>query len=56
MYKALLRADGRISLITENQLRFAFFNLALSLALLPKFGMLGLMVAWLVSASRIRAG
>lgn len=49
VYKALLRADGRISLITTNQLRFAFFNLALSLALLPKFGMLGLMVAWLVS-------
>jgi O-antigen/teichoic acid export membrane protein len=49
LYKALLRADGRVSLITTNQLRFAFFNLFLSLALLPKFGMLGLMVAWLVS-------
>lgn len=48
-YKALLRATGRIPLITKVQLRFAFSNLVLSLALLPGFEMAGLMGAWLVT-------
>lgn len=48
-YKALLRATGRIPLITRVQLRFAFSNLALSLALLPGFEMAGLLGAWFVT-------
>lgn len=48
-YKALLRACGRIPLITTVQLRFAVSNLVLSLALLPGFEMAGLMGAWFIT-------
>ena len=49
VYKALLRAYGRIPLITAVQLRFALSNLVLSLALLPGLEMTGLLGAWLVT-------
>jgi O-antigen/teichoic acid export membrane protein len=48
-YKALVRAYGRIPLISSVQVRFAISNLVVSLAVLPWAGLVGLMVAWLIT-------
>jgi O-antigen/teichoic acid export membrane protein len=48
-YQALLRAYSRIKLISTVATAFAFLNLVVSLALLPKFKVLGLLVGWAVT-------
>jgi O-antigen/teichoic acid export membrane protein len=48
-YQALLRAYSRIKLISTVSAVFAFANLAVSLALLPKYKVLGLLAGWAIT-------
>ncbi len=48
-YQALLRAYSRIKIISAVATVFAFANLALSLTLLPKYKVIGLLVGWAIT-------
>jgi len=49
LYMTMLRAYSRIHLISVTETAFALLNLVVSVALLLKFGVLGLLVGWLAT-------